>query len=317
MTVEQKRKGLEPNHRRVSLRSQCRLLGLSRSSAYYRRRPVSAMNLRLGELLDRQYTQTPFYGVVRMTQWLRQEGWWVNPKRVRRLMRQIGLMAIYPKKGLSMPDKQHRIYPYLLRGLDIERPDQVWSSDITYIRLKGGFVYLTAVMDWHSRYVLSWELSNTLEATFCVEALKGALSISKPDIFNTDQGSQYTSDAFTGELKAAQVSISMDGQGRVFDNILIERLWRTVKYEEIYLKDYTSVPETRESLERYFRFYNHHRPHQSLDWSTPAEVYFGNQETPGGPKTAPVTAPPVGLRPPCEAATTPPRLHLKPNDPWS
>ena len=308
---------LEPNHADVSLRRQCRLLGMSRSSAYYHPGPQNAMNLRLMELIDRQYTATPFYGVPRMTEWLRRDGWRVNPKRVRRLMRRMGLEAIYPKKRLSIPDKEHRVYPYLLRGLDINRPDQVWASDITYIRLTGGFVYLTVVMDWHSRYVLAWELSNTLDATFCVDALKRALTISKPGIFNSDQGSQYTSEAFTGVLQKAGVSISMDGKGRVFDNIFVERLWRTVKYEEVYLKDYASMPQTRESLERYFRFYNHERPHQALAWRTPAEKYFGTQEETGGPKTAITVATPDALRASSVATANEGRFHLKSDPKWS
>ncbi len=253
-------------------------------------------------MIDRQYTETPFYGVERINQWLRQEGWQVNPKRVRRLMRKMGLEAIYPRKRLSLRDVEHRVYPYLLRGVEIDRPDQVWCSDITYIRLPGGFVYLTVVMDWHSRYVLSWELSNALEATFCGEALQRALSISKPEIFNTDQGSQYTSEAFTTVLHQAGIAISMDGVGRVFDNIMVERLWRTVKYEDIYLKDYANLTELREGLEKYFRFYNRHRPHQSLNWRTPAETYFGTQENSGDPKVARVAPTPVGLRPPYVAA---------------
>ena len=308
---------LEPEHGSISIRRQCELLGLSRSAAYYRPRPENAMNLQLKTEIDRQYTATPFYGVPRMTVWLVRKGWPVNPKRVRRLMRQMGLEAIYPKRGLSLPNRANPVYPYLLRDLTIDRPDQVWASDITYIRLHGGFVYLTVIMDWHSRYVLAWELSNTLDAAFCVAALERALAISHPEIFNTDQGSQYTSEAFTGVLIAAGIRISMDGRGRVFDNIFVERLWRTVKYEEVYLKDYASVTEARESLGRYFRFYNQERPHQALGWSTPAEVYFQNQEATGGPMTAAVAVTPVGLRPSSVTATDQDRLHLNFDDPWS
>ena len=266
---------LEPGQDRVSLRRQCELLGLSRSTAYYRPREENPATLALKGRIDTQYTQRPFYGVARMTAQLRRDGWQVNPKRVRRLMRQMGLSAIYPKPRLSLSNQAHPTYPYLLRGVTVERRDHVWASDITYIRLRGGFVYLTTVMDWYSRYVLSWELSNTLDAAFCVEALERALSISQPAIFNSDQGAQYTSEAFTGRLKAAGVKISMDGRGRVYDNIFVERLWRTVKYEEVYLRDYAGLPEARRGLREYFAFYNEERLHQALGYKTPAEVYFG------------------------------------------
>lgn len=308
---------LEPSHKSVSIRRQCHLLGMSRSAVYYRPRPESAVNIELKRVIDRQYTETPFYGVPRMTAWLRREDWCVNEKRVRRLMRQMGLYAIYPRKNLSIPDRSHRVYPYLLRDLVIDRSDQVWATDITYIRLHGGFVYLTAIMDWHSRYVLAWELSNTLDAAFCVAALGRALAISQPEIMNSDQGSQFTSEAFTGKLRAAGIQISMDGRGRAFDNIFVERLWRTVKYEDVYLKDYASVTEARESLGRYFRFYNSERPHQALGWLTPAEKYFGNQEAPGGPTTAAVAVTPVGLRPPSVTAIGTEGVHLKNDGKWS
>ncbi len=267
--------------------------------------------------IDQQYTETPFYGVPRMTAHLRREGWRINPKRVRRLMRSMGLVAIYPKPRLSVPDQVHPPFPYLLRGLRIERSDHVWASDITYIRLRGGFVYLTAIMDWYSRYVLSWELSNTLDATFCVEALEKALAISQPEIFNSDQGGQFTSRTFTERLKRSGIRISMDGRGRVFDNIFVERLWRTVKYEEVYLKDYAGMGEAWENLARYFQFYNHRRPHQSLDWHTPAEVYFENQEALGGADTADGAVTPVALRAPSVTAPDTDRLHLISSDPWS
>ena len=253
------------------------------------------MNVRLKELIDIQYTARPFYGVPRMTKHLQRKGWVVNEKRIRRLMREMDLVAIYPKPRLSMPDKAHRIYPYLLRGVVIDRPDQVWASDITYIRLHGGFVYLTAVMDWYSRYVLSWELSNTLDTAFCVEALDHALTISQPEIFNSDQGCQYTSETFTTRLKNAGIRISMDGRGRAYDNIFVERLWRTVKYEEVYLKDYDSMSEAQASLAQYFRFYNRERMHQSLAWRTPAEMYFGTQEANGSPEGAVAAVTPVAL----------------------
>ena len=287
---------LEPNHRRISLRRQCALLGLNRSTAYYRAEPESAMNLQLKEIMDVQYTARPFYGVPRMTACLQRDGWIVNEKRIRRLMRAMGLSAIYPKPRLSLSNQAHPKYPYLLRDVTAKRPDHVWGSDITYIRLRGGFAYLTVVMDWYSRYVLSWELSNTLDAAFCVEALERALAISKPDIFNTDQGAQYTSEAFAGPLKSASVKISMDGRGRCYDNIFVERLWRTVKYEEVYLHHYETMEEAWDGLARHFAFYNRERPHQSLKWRTPHEMYFGTQEEKGGLEIAAAVATPVALR---------------------
>lgn len=308
---------LERNHPGISVRRQCALLGLPRATAYYRARPEASNNQMLREEIDRQYTATPYYGVPRMTAHLRRSGWHVNPKRVRRLMRSMGITAIYPKRRLSKANPAHRVYPYLLRGAEISRPDQVWASDITYIRLRGGFVYLTAVMDWHSRYVLSWELSNTLDGSFCRSALEKALGISQPEIFNTDQGSQYTSESFTGRLEQAGVRISMDGRGRVYDNIFIERLWRTVKYEEVYLHEYASLAEAQESLARYFHSYNNHRVHQSLDWRTPAEVYFANRERAGGPEIADAAATPVALRAPSVAAAPPDSFHLNSASQWS
>lgn len=254
--------------------------------------------------IDEQYTRTPCYGVPRMTAHLRRQGRRVNPKRTRRLMRQMGLEAIYPKPRLSRPERAHPTYPYLLRNVAIRRADQVWGTDITYIRLRGGFVYLTAIMDWHSRYVLSWELSNTLDASFCVSALERALRRSTPEIFNSDQGAQFTSEAFTGLLKEAGVRISMDGRGRAFDNIFFERLWRTVKYEEVYLKDYRSMAEARENLRQYFRFYNTQRPHQSLAYRTPAEVYFDKAEHTDGRRSAAAAVAPVALRAPCVTAAS-------------
>jgi putative transposase len=225
-------------------------------------------------LIDEQYTRTPFYGVPKMTAWLRRQGHKVNPKRIRRLMRLLGLEAIYPKPKLSLPNVQHKVYPYLLRNISIERVDQVWSTDITFIRLYQGFIYLTAVMDWLSRYVLSWSISNTLEAEFCIDALERALSQGTPEIFNTDQGSQFTSPRFTRILLNKEIAISMDGRGRALDNIFVERLWRSVKYEEVYLHDYQSVAEARKGIKRYLHLYNYERPHQSLSYKTPAEVYY-------------------------------------------
>jgi putative transposase len=221
---------------------------------------------------DEQYTQTPFYGVRRMTAWLRGAGYEVNVKRVRRLLRLLGVEAISPKPRTSTPAPAHRIYPYLLRDLPITHADQVWSSDITYIRLAQGWLYLVAVLDWHSRYVLAWEVSNTLDSAFGVRALEQALAHGPPGIFNTDQGSQFTSQEFTGRLREADVRISMDGRGRALDNVFVERLWRSVKYEEVYLKSYASVPAAITSLAAYFRFYNEERLHQALDYRTPATV---------------------------------------------
>jgi putative transposase len=224
--------------------------------------------------LDEQYTRTPFYGIRRMHHWLIGQGYEVNAKRVKRLLRQMGLEAIYAKPRTSTPAPGHLIYPYLLRGLPIVRPNQVWGTDITYIRLRRGFVYLVAIMDWFSRYVLSWEVSVTLDVGFCLAALEWALETAQPEIFNSDQGSQFTSEPFTGLLLAHDIKISMDGRGRAMDNIFVERLWRTVKYEEVYLKDYETVQDAIESLRCYFLFYNHERMHQSLAYLTPAQVYF-------------------------------------------
>lgn len=258
----------------LSIRRQCRLLDVTRSVLYYVSQCDMTDDLAMMRLLDEQYTKTPFYGVERMTAHLHRKGIIIGHNRVRRLLRLMGLEAIYPKPRLSMPDSQHCIYPYLLRDMRIYKPNQVWAADITYIRLYQGFVYLVAIMDWFSRYVMSWGLSTTLDAQFCIDALRRALLMNKPQIFNTDQGSQFTSNDFTCVLKTAGVEISMDGKGRVFDNIFVERLWRTVKYEEVYLKEYGSVEEARRSLCRYFEFYNNSRLHESLGYHTPAEVYF-------------------------------------------
>lgn len=232
------------------------------------------MNLLLMRLLDEQYTRTPFYGSPRMTQWLRSQGYMVNHKRVERLMSNMGLQAIYPKPKLSRKGDNIRKYPYLLRGLLIQKPDHVWCSDITYIRLRRGFIYLVVIMDWFSRYVLSWEVSNSLDAYFCLTALEQALGGGKPEIFNSDQGSQFTSEAFTDSLEAAGIRISWDDRGRLWDNIFVERLWRSVKYEEVYLKDYENVAEAIGGLGNYFRFYNTERFHQSLGYRTPLQVYM-------------------------------------------
>jgi putative transposase len=268
---------IEPDHPGLSLVQQCELVGVARSSYYYEPGNESQENLKLMRVIDEQYTGTPFYGSRRMTAWLRTQGYGVNRKRVQRLMRQMGTEAIYPKPRLSQGSAEHRVYPYLLRGVRIDHPQQVWSTDITYIRLRAGFVYLVAILDWYSRYVISWELSNSLELSFCLEALERALSEAQPEIFNSDQGVQFTSPLFTGRLEAAGVRVSMDGRGRVFDNIFIERLWRTVKYEEVYLHDYDSLRTARRGLDRYFQYYNHERGHQSLGYRTPAAVYFGGR----------------------------------------
>jgi putative transposase len=258
----------------ISIRRQCELLGVNRSGLYYEPVGESQESLLLMRLLDEQYTRTPFYGSRKMTEWLATVGHAVNRKRVSRLMELLGIEAVYPKPKLSLPGEGHRIYPYLLRGTTVERVNQVWSTDITYIRMAQGFVYLVAVMDWFSRFVLSWSLSLTMEVDFCLEALKRALRRGQPDIFNTDQGSQFTSEKFTRELAGRQIAISMDGRGRCLDNIFVERLWRSLKYEEVYLKDYGSVPEARAGIAGYFQFYNHQRLHQSLDYRTPAAIYL-------------------------------------------
>ena len=258
---------------------QCELLGLSRSSYYYRCSGEDEYNLLLMRLIDEEFTRHPFYGARRMKAWLRRQGHGVNRKRVTRLMRLMGLVAVYPKPRLSANGPDHKVYPYLLKGVAIKAPDEAWASDITYIRLAHGFVFLTVIMDWHSRYVLSWELSTTLDKTFCMDALERALRISKPGIFNTDQGPQYTSQEFTVRLESAGIKISMDGRGRVYDNIFIERFWRTVKYEEVYLHEYRTVAEARTGLSAYFRFYNEERLHERLGYRTPHEVYFGTSAT--------------------------------------
>ena len=249
------------------------MLGLNRSTFYYEPATESLENLRLMGLIDREYTEHPFYGSRRMTAWLNEDkGEAVNRKRVQRLMRLMGLEAIHPKPKLS-GGRKHKVYPYLLRGVSIERPDQVWSTDITSVGLPGGFMYLCAVIDWHSRFVLSWELSNTLDGSFCLDALEEALRRGRPEVFNTDQGCQFTAEAFTGRLEQAGVKVSMDGVGRCLDNVFVERLWRSVKYEDVYLRRYQSVPSLRAGLSAYFGFYNGQRRHQSLGYRTPAEVY--------------------------------------------
>jgi putative transposase len=265
---------IEAQHPHISLRRQCALIGLARSTYSSEPASESAFNLQLMRLIDEHFLKSPFYGWPRMTAHLRRQGYAVNHKRVQRLMQLMGLQAIYPKPKTSLADYSHKVYPYLLRGLEITRPNQVWSADITYVPLLHGFMYLVAIIDWFSRYVLAWQLSNTLDGQFCLDALRQALLAGDPEIFNTDQGVQFTALEFTGCLEAAGIRISMDSRGRALDNIFIERLWRSVKYEDIYLKDYASVPELDAGLNAYFRFYNFDRPHQSLAYRTPAEVHF-------------------------------------------
>lgn len=246
---------------------------MSRSTFYYNPVPEDPLDEILRKILDEEFTRCPFYGTRKLRIRLRKRGYRVNRKRIRRLMRELGLAVIYRKPRLSIPGRQHKRYPYLLNGVAIVRPNQVWSADITYIRLAHGFVYLVVIIDWYSRTVLSWALSTTLEKEFCLEALRAALRTAKPEIFNTDQGAQFTSPEFTGLLESHGIQISMDGRGRVYDNIFVERLWRTIKYEEVYLHEYRTVPEARAYLGAYFRLYNEDRPHQALGYRTPAEVY--------------------------------------------
>lgn len=265
---------IEPGHEEISIRRQCELVGLNRASYYYIPATESELNLELMRWLDEQYMKTPFYGWPRMTVEAQKAGYAVNHKRIQRLMQLMGIQAIYPKPRTTVVNPDHRIYPYLLRGMEIVRPNQVWSTDITYVPMPKGFMYLTAVIDWYSRYILAWELSNTLDGYFCRLALEQALTGQQPEIFNTDQGSQFTAEAFTSILAAAGIQISMDGRGRAHDNIFIERFWRTIKWEDIYPKAYATVPALQTGLGDYFTFYNHHRYHQSLDYRTPAEVYW-------------------------------------------
>ena len=266
---------IDPGHPRLSLSRQCGLVGLNRSSYYYEPAEESEENLLYMRLIDEQYMRTPFYGSRNMTTWLRENGHEVNRKRVQRLMRLMGIEAIYPKPKTSEAAKDHKKYPYLLRDVKIIRPNQVWSTDITYIPMPRGFMYLVAVIDWYSRYVLSWELSNTMDSGFCLKALESALTVATPEIFNTDQGVQFTCTAYTGRLERQGIQISMDGKGRALDNVFIERFWRSLKYEEIYLWNHETVPELMSGIQRYFRSYNEQRPHQSLGNAKPKFVYEG------------------------------------------
>jgi putative transposase len=259
------------------LANQCYLLGLNRSSYYLEEASETACNLELMNLIDQEHTAHPFYGSRRMVAWLCMKGYGVNRKRVQRLMQVMGIEAIYPKRNLSRSNSEHKKYPYLLRDVEAAFPNHVWSTDITYIRLLGGFAYCTAVIDWYSRYVIAWKVSNTIDTNFCLEVLEESLEIGKPEIFNTDQGVQYTSVVFTGMLEKAGIKISMDGRGRALDNIFIERLWRSLKYEDIYIKGYGSMKEVRDGLKGYFQFYNDERPHQSLNYHYPKDIYFNKE----------------------------------------
>ena len=270
----------DENHPELSVRRQCELLGLARSTLYYEPAPETAENLSLMRLIAEPYTRYPFYGSRRIARWLATQGHEVNRKRVQRLLRIMGLEAIHPKPKLSA-GRGHKVYPYLLRDVAVERVNQVWSADITYIPLASGFMYLAATIDWFSRYVIAWKLSNTLDGSFCQEMLEEALGRGTPEVFNTDQGVQFTAGAWTGRLERAGVAVSMDGRGRCLDNVFVERLWRSVKYEDVYLRGYQSVPDLERGLRAYFTFYNEARLHQSLGYNTPAEVYrAGRSEEP-------------------------------------
>ena len=265
---------IDKAHKKLSIRKQCDLLDVNRSRVYYKAVSISERDLSMMNFIDTEFTAHPFTGVERMVEVIRREkGLVVNHKRIRRLMRKMGLMAIYPKPRTTQSIIEHAKYPCLIRKMDITEPDQVWCSDITYIRMAHGFMYLVAIMDYFSRYVISWSVSNSLESLFCMDALDEALTVSKPTVFHSDQGSQYTSSDFIDELKAHKIGVSMSGKGRCFDNILAERLWRTVKYEEIYLREYDDGHELIRSLRQYFDYYNHRRPHKSLGRRRPAEVY--------------------------------------------
>jgi len=266
---------IEPDNLQLTISKQCEILGLSRSGYYYKPAKESDFNLSLMLEIDAQYTITPYFGSRKMAKWLNRQRFKVNRKRIKRLMRLMGIEAIYPKPKTSCPHPQNKIYPYLLRNLPILYPNQVWSSDITYIPMQNGFMYLVAIMDLFSRYVLSWEISNTLDSDFCVVALKNALSCQKPEIFNTDQGVQFTSKNFIEVLESHDIRVSMDGKGRFTDNIFIERLWRSLKYEDIYIKNYEKVVDLYGGVKNYFQVYNQERPHQALEYLTPEEQHLG------------------------------------------
>lgn len=270
---------VKPGHQALSVGKQCTLLSISRSSFYYKPKGETGMNLTLMRLIDRQFLETPFFGVRQMTWHLKNEGHPVNEKRIRRLMRLMGLMPIYQKPNTSKPAKGHKIYPYLLRGLRVDRPNQVWAADITYLPMRRGFLYLVAIIDWFTRKVLAWRISNTLEADFCIEALNEAVhKFSAPEIMNTDQGSQFTSFAWTDRLRRMDIRISMDGKGRFLDNIFVERLWRTLKYECVYLHAWETGSEAKAGVGKWIDFYNRKRPHSALGGKPPAVVYWLRKE---------------------------------------
>jgi putative transposase len=273
-----KRAMIEPGKKNMAVSRQCQIIGLSKTAYYYHKRPLNPEMKKLLDAVDEIYTKTPFYGTRKIGKELRKRGFEAGRMRIRSLMNLLGVEAIYPKRRLSIPNKEHRKYPYLMRGVSVTRPNQVWCADITYIRLAHGFVYLVAVLDWYSRHVMAWQLSTTLDANFCLEALREALRHGTPEIFNVDQGAQFTSREFLDVLEEKGIKISMDGTGRAFDNIFVERFWRSLKYEEVYLKSYESVWDCRWSLKRYMEFYNQERIHQSLEYRTPAEVHFSTRE---------------------------------------
>ena len=282
MPKEERRVFIQPNSN-ISIVRQCELLGISRGSYYYQPVPESEKNIRLMRRIDEIYTKHSYYGARKITRQLKREKMKVNHKRVERLMGIMGIQAIYPKKNLSKNGKNHAKYPYLLNKIDINRPNLVWGTDITYVRANGQWFYLVAMIDWYSRYVISWRLSRSLETDFCIACLKEALAVALPEIHNSDQGVQFTAEEYLAILKAHEsIRISMDGRGRCFDNIFTERLWRNVKYEEVYLKEYESFAHAERSLAEYFQTYNYERLHENLDYLTPAEVYFGvNLDEPG------------------------------------
>ena len=276
MSSNDRKKLLEKEDKTMSFRKQCELLDISRSGLFYEPKAESRYNIELMHMIDKEYTDHPNMGVPSMTAFLRNKGKKCGPKRVRRLMRLMGLEAIYPKPRTSIPNKEHKVYPYLLKDVELTRPNQVWSTDITYIRLKHGFAYLVAIMDWHSRKVLSWRLSNTMDVGFCCEALEEALLFyGTPEVFNSDQGSQFTSSEFIGLLKGKDISISMTGKGRALDNVFVERLWWTVKYNDVYIKGYETIPEAAKGLQKFFEYYNERRGHSSLGDKCPDMVYYG------------------------------------------
>lgn len=277
-SVSERRTLIDRDHNLISVTRQAELLGLSRASVYAKLTPPTKADLELASAVDVLYTKHPFYGTRRMAHVLSEElGYDIGRKRIRSIMRLLGLEALYPKENASKPDHLHRVYPYLLKRLAIEYQNHVWGTDITYIRLAHGFCYLVAILDWYSRYVVSWELSPTLEIPFCLDNISRALAVGTPSIHNSDQGSHFTSPQYTDILSAKNIAISMDGRGRCMDNIFTERLWRTVKYEDVYLRGYATIDEARSGLTDYFRFYNFERPHQSLDYRMPASVYFADQ----------------------------------------